>query len=447
MAVSKVVWKDGMFVLPHHFQQMENYLLSSLRQNTVNTVPFSYGLRSWRINKEALSDGVIQFDEMTGVMPDGTSFSLRIPEDLPTPRQVDSFVSDIEAVTVYLALPFYWDGKTAYTDTVSDVEGRFKKHEHTVTDELTGMSREKIEVARLNFSFLFEQESRDSYVSIPVAKLKKNVAGSFQLVNEFVPPLLRISSSTYVTDQLRTMISALKIRGTELLRARREINGIAEFAPEETTSMTFLQIISNYLPLLEQYAAIAQDITPFELYKVLGQLIGSLSMFVPGSGFISLPQYCHDDPGASVTKYREFIQGMLSTDHAPSSRSVDLNKTGQVTYECAIDQSIDLGEHELFIGITADSTEEDLSRAVNGLLKLTSKEMLPKLTMSAMPGIAFAPVMNPPQKLGVKDKYLYFKVDKNGPHWDSIMSDKTLAAYFPCNFANLKIELVFVSNS
>lgn len=447
MAISKVVWKDGMFVLPHHFQQMENYLLSSLRQNTVSAIPFSSGLRSWRINKEALADGILQLDEVTGVMPDGASFSLRIPEDLPSPKQVNSFVNDTAAVTAYLAIPLYWEGKTAYSDTASDVEGRFKKHEHTVTDELTGMSREKIEVARLNFQILFDGESQESFVTMPIAKIKKNVAGSFQIEDDFIPPLLRIGSSSYITDQLRTILSALKIRGTELLRARREVNGIAEFAPEETTSMNYLQIISTFLPLLEQYANIPQEITPFELNKILGQLIGALSMFTPGDNFVTLPSYDHNDFGAVMNKYREIVQGMLSTDHAPSSRSVDLMKTGQVTYECSIDGSIDLNENELFLGVTADAGEEDISRAITGLLKLTSKEMLPKLTMSAMPGIGFTPVMNPPQKLGVKDKYLYYRVDKTGAHWDSIVSDKTLAAYLPCNFTNLKLELVFVSNS
>ncbi len=448
MANYKVVWKDGMFVLPQHFQQMEQYLTSNQSVVMHQLNPLGHGLSSFQINSAVLSSGVFQLENAEGIFSDGTPFSLQIAEELPVPRKIDDFIVNQELpLMVYLAIPSYWSGSSVYTDTSTARIGRFKKHTIPITDDATGVSQEDIEVAQHNISFLFEGESHEGYVTLPIAKVRKLVTGATEIVESYVPPLLAISASQPLLNLVRSAISSLRIHGSELMRARKEMSAsLATFAPEEITSLTILQSISTFVPLLEQYIGMPKDVSPFMVNSVFAQLVGSLAVFKPGNEIISLPRYAHDDIYAIFTHYKEVIDSLITSEHSPNSMVIDMNKTGQVTYQCPFDDSVDLEGTKLFLGVTADANPADLNRAVVGLLKLSSNDLLPRLTMSAMPGLAITAVHNPSKMLPTKEGYIYFVLEQDGEHWQSILAEKSMAIYFPGNFQNLSMQLIVMKS-
>jgi hypothetical protein len=46
----KVIWKEGMFLQPQHFQQMERYILNNVNVSISNHFPYAYGITEFRLH-------------------------------------------------------------------------------------------------------------------------------------------------------------------------------------------------------------------------------------------------------------------------------------------------------------------------------------------------------------------------------------------------------------
>ena len=89
---AKVVWSEGIFITPQHFQQFERYLESGLRQLAVSQEGHFWGFSSLVLNSDGLKRGVIGINEAEGVFPDGSVFlfsqkqlenlSLKVPANI-----------------------------------------------------------------------------------------------------------------------------------------------------------------------------------------------------------------------------------------------------------------------------------------------------------------------------------------------------------------------------
>ena len=71
----KVVWSEGMFLRPQHFQQQERYLEFFSHARALSAEPYFWGFRELLLDLEALALGKIALIKAVGVFPDGTPFS------------------------------------------------------------------------------------------------------------------------------------------------------------------------------------------------------------------------------------------------------------------------------------------------------------------------------------------------------------------------------------
>src|SRR5690606_36932757 len=83
MERKKVVWSEGMFLRPHHFQQMERHLEHRSGVHTQCAAGVFWGFRTLQLDLDALALGRLALTQATGVFPDGTPFDFSSPEDAP----------------------------------------------------------------------------------------------------------------------------------------------------------------------------------------------------------------------------------------------------------------------------------------------------------------------------------------------------------------------------
>lgn len=69
---SKVVWFEGMYLLPQHFQQQERYLEAQLEGRCQPLRPYAWGFSRLEIDEGALALGQISIAATAGILPDGT---------------------------------------------------------------------------------------------------------------------------------------------------------------------------------------------------------------------------------------------------------------------------------------------------------------------------------------------------------------------------------------
>ena len=99
---NKVVWSEGLFLRPQHFQQHDRYLENLVSGRTLGLQPFNWGFYSLAIDRDLLKIGKLALTECTGIFPDGTPFSM--PKDDETPLPLD-LGEDVRDEMIYLAFP------------------------------------------------------------------------------------------------------------------------------------------------------------------------------------------------------------------------------------------------------------------------------------------------------------------------------------------------------
>src|SRR5215467_7349388 len=71
---NRVVWSEGLFLRPQHFQQQERYLEAYVEGRAAALRQHSWGLTELEIERDLLAIGKLGLRRARGVFPDGTPF-------------------------------------------------------------------------------------------------------------------------------------------------------------------------------------------------------------------------------------------------------------------------------------------------------------------------------------------------------------------------------------
>ncbi|MFW1378372.1 type VI secretion system baseplate subunit TssK, partial [Vibrio parahaemolyticus] len=97
-----VVWQDGMFMKPQHFQQLDRSQSKLSSMLSANASPLHWGIKRLEINSQLLALGKIGITRAEGILQDRTPFELPLLAELPEVKDVDPSIAD---KVVYLCCP------------------------------------------------------------------------------------------------------------------------------------------------------------------------------------------------------------------------------------------------------------------------------------------------------------------------------------------------------
>ena len=83
---SRVVWTEGLFLRPQHFQQQDRWVDGLVRGAVRGIVEHGYGFRALRLDQGLLTTGKVALESADGILPDGTPFSVPGGADHPEPH-------------------------------------------------------------------------------------------------------------------------------------------------------------------------------------------------------------------------------------------------------------------------------------------------------------------------------------------------------------------------
>jgi type VI secretion system protein ImpJ len=86
---NRVVWSEGMYLRPQHFQQLERYVEQYVTRRAAGLQGAYWGWLNLEIDRDAYALGRVSLLGGAGVLPDGTPFSFgaktrRRPTKCPT---------------------------------------------------------------------------------------------------------------------------------------------------------------------------------------------------------------------------------------------------------------------------------------------------------------------------------------------------------------------------
>src|SRR6266478_2841900 len=104
--LSKIVWSEGMYLAPQHFQAQNRFFEDSLHFATSSLWNETFGFAACEVDPDALQNGILSLSHARGIFQDGLAFDMPECDPLPPIRNVGELFSPVaESLTVSLAIP------------------------------------------------------------------------------------------------------------------------------------------------------------------------------------------------------------------------------------------------------------------------------------------------------------------------------------------------------
>lgn len=442
---NRIIWKEGMFLQPQHFQQTERFMFNSINNRFAWTNPFAYGTVEVEIDKDALTNNLVTLTRCSGILPDGTYFSIPHEDTAPQSRSFsDNFTHDQQFLDIYIGVPLQTDGKPNVSTPGREAhfQYRYRSKMVEIRDDVLGTQRKSIELGAYNFHILFGNESLDNFTSLQIGRLRRGPNGQIILQETYIQPLLQIGGSQFLIVQIRGLLEMLLAKISLLSQGRRQIEGgFAEFASSEETAFRLLEILNTYTPLLNYYLE-SRLIHPYELFLLMMRFAGALSTFSSQVSLRDFPSYNHHQLTVTFINLIKVIRMVLEADISAGCVSVPIEQINQATFICNVPEERLLSAAKFYFGVSARTSEKELVIGVLQRVKMCSRDRIDLLISSAMPGLTLMHVTRPPEGLSTKPGFIYFSLDQKGQFWETIKASGTLAFYFPNNFKDLQLEMM-----
>ena len=447
--LSRVVWAEGMYLGPHHFQAQSRYFEDSIRFVAEALWDGTRGLTGCALDEDALSNGTVAIVHARGIMPDGTAFHMPESDPLPPPRDVASVISPASnRLTVLLALPWHKNnGVNCALVPVTASDGfRYIAETQTLHDDTTGQDEKQIRLGRKNLRIIFETEMNDDWMTLPIAAVMRSGSGKFVFDPAFIGPTLQIGASRRLMSLLGPLIQLMEEKIGGLTRAAEAAGGAIGFSTREIASFWFLHTVNASLSPLRHFYYSKRG-HPQELYLELSRLAGALCTFALASHPRMLPAYDHEHPEECFTQLDRHIREHLELIIPTNCLSIPLHLTADYFYAGEVTDQRCFGRSTWCLAVRADMGNVELVAQVPKLVKICSERFVPELVKRALPGLSLMHTPVPPPAIAAKVATEYFLVDKKGPFWDHIVSTKRVGVYVPGDIPKPEIQLFAVLDS
>ncbi|MGD8784030.1 MAG: type VI secretion system baseplate subunit TssK [Thioalkalispiraceae bacterium] len=434
---SKVVWSEGMFLNPHHFQQQERYFERYIDGKCSAYGAYGWGIHDLEVDQELLKLGKISIIKAKGVFPDGTPFSFPDQNDSPPVFEVPENTHD---KVVYLAIPVKRPGAV---DILEEEETQGLARYYAAKQDARDVSYDgsdsiEIDIGKLRFRLLLESDDMSGYAGIGILRIAearddKNVL----LDDEYIPTCLDCSASQKLTGFLSELVGLLHHRGESIAGrlADTQRGGTAEIA-----DYMMLQLVNRLEPLATHLSQI-QGLHPRELYSETVQMVGELSTFVTNTNRPPVfPPYMHDNLQTTFLPVMNSLRSCLSMVYEQTAISLALVEK---KYGIRVAQIPDrtLLENAMFVlAVRADVPDTTLRSNFPAQVKVGPVERIRQLVNAAMTGIPLKPLPVAPRQIPYHSGFTYFELDRNNNFWKELQHSGGIALHVGGDFPGLELE-------
>jgi len=444
---SKVLWGEGLFLRPQHFQQQDAYHEWRLAQAVRGLHPYAWGVRSIKVDTDALQAGRLRLLELQMVLPDGEFYNAPGEDELPAPLALDAAFSQANEVVLYAAVaPLRSNGSNfSPTREEADTSTRYYQVQKDFADQFTDATSAQLSVLGKSIKLMAEHEPRSHLVTMPVLRVRRNAAGGFELDPRYVPPSLTIQASPVMFLHLRRLLDVLQAKVDALYGFHREPSkNIIEFRSGDVASFWLLHTASG------AYASLSHlmrhpGLHPERLFQRLLELAGALMTFSKGFTLTDLPAYDHANPGPSFFRLDHIIRELLETVISTRYFAIALSEVRPSFHQGRLDAQQISASTNLYLGVSASMTPAELVEAVPMRFKLGAPEDVEKLVLSAMAGVQLTHAPQVPAAIPVRPGSYYFAVEPRGSLYERMMQAQAVSLYVPSGLPDLKLELIAIN--
>lgn len=448
----KILWGEGLFLRPQHFQLQDSYHEQLLNYTIRSTIAHAYGIQSIYFDQTQMSQQILALEKIDMIWQDGEIYRAPSHDLLPEPILLDHLKMQAEML-VYLALPVIQPNKSNVTFENNAQNGRYHSYLHETHDLFTDASPAEITLLRRRAEFkLFELSSvpdaqMDGYIYLVIAKVKRKNSGQFELDNSFIPPILHIEACENLINALKRILNVIKAKIKMIQSNNRENEQkLIEFRSGDIVSFWLVNALNTAYASLNHLLLNAQT-HPERLYCELLRLAGSLLTFSTAYEIDQLPTYQHLHLQTSFQQLDLILRDLLDTIISNRYISIALKETRPSYWMGSLESDKINRDSRLYLAISSSSMQtHELIQIVPLRFKVGNNVDVEQRVVSALPAIPLHHLIQVPTAIPVRSGVSYFELEPHHELYQRMLEAESICLYVPAGFQDLTIELIAVLN-
>ncbi len=437
-AIKPILWHQGLFLQPQHFQYHDFYIQSLLNPLMSYIQPHLWGVCNLSISEAVLNNQIFEIEEGQFIFQDGTWVSFPGNAVIQSRSFKDYWKEPEKSLRVYLGLHKWNHSGENVTisknpDETAPAGSRFISdiNPEEIKDMYQKSAPAQIKFMNYDLKIFWEPEldGLSDYYLIPIAELEYD-GKNFKLLRDYIPPSISISSS----DILYRMIKTIKEQVTTRCRVLSEykIGKITQAIDLEVSYIvSFLSLMSlnRHLPALHQMTEVPA-FHPYNAYCIICQLIGELSSYTDRvdamgrlrDGSQLLPEYDHENLGGCFSEAQLLISELLEALSLAAENIINLVRENDY-FSAEIPSGMFEARNAFYLLVKTSRNLNDMETLINNVAKISSAEQMPTLVKRALPGVRIEKMDAPPPGLPRRPDVLIFRLDRTSSSWMEIQKD------------------------
>jgi type VI secretion system protein ImpJ len=434
----KVIWSEGMFLRPQHFQQQERHFSNLVELRVASLRPYPWGFSELKLDEQLLSVGKIAVTSARGVFPDGLPFSIPGDDEPPAPLDVPDGTKSQDVV---LALPLRRPAlEEVDPEDRKESLARFTVEDYEARDANADASTEALlQVGKLRFRLSLASEPLEAYTHLGLARVvERRPDGRLLLDEDFTPPCLDCQAARPLAGFITELRGLLHHRGEELASV---VTGRAQSGVAEVADFLLLQCVNRTEPLFAHLESIS-GVHPELLFEACVALAGDLATFAHGDKRPStFPQYRHDDLQATFAPVMEDLRRSLSLVIQRNAVAIPLEDRPYGLRVARVSDRQLFRNANFVLAANARVAAEALRQRLPNQIKIGPVEKIRDLVNLALPGVAIYPLPVVPRQIPFHTGFSYFELDRNSDLWKQLDASGGMAIHVAGEFPELTLEL------
>lgn len=435
---NKVIWTEGMFLQPQHFQQHDRFTAAQGQARFGATAGYGWGWLKLQLDSAALNLGKIALTGAAGVLPDGLAFDLPGQDAAPAALDIPADARD-ELVVLALALPRAGVAETDAEGDANSMPPRFMAAEVDVIDSnVTGQRVAPLQIGRMNLRIMLARDCGEGYATLGLCKLIERRADNKLVIDTtYIPSMLNTAGNELLASHLREIHGLVHQRGEALAArlAQPGRSGVGEIA-----DFLLLETINRWEPLIAQWRQTSL-LHPKDFYFGAVSLAGDLSTFRERRRPADLPAYDHDNPSRCFAPLMDDLRQSLSMVMEQTAIPIELQDR-KYGVRVAIIPDVELQRSAQFVlAVSAQLPGDALRARFPTQVKIGTVEKIRDLVNLQLPGVPLRPLPVAPRQIPYHAGYNYFELETRGNEmWKQLESSGGLAMHIAGDFPGLELE-------
>ena len=433
---SKVHWKEGLFLRPHHLQQNDRYHEHLLESRVRAVTPYPWGFSALEIDRDLAQQGKFGLRRAAGILPDGTPFDL--PMDSPLPDAID-IPDNASKQLIWLCMPMATPNSREVAEPEAESASRHVGTVETFIDSTAALRiEEEIEIAGPRLSLELRKTPKPGFVSVGIARVLEIRDKAVVLDDAYVPPVLLCSSHPVVDGWMDRVIGWMDNKVGELARYAADPSAGGGL---QSVDYFVLQLLNHHTPVLKHLRR-SRYVHPERLYEELLRIVGELATFSsPERRALEYAPYDHDNLEETFGPILRDIQAFLSVSFGRRAIRLEIIERSTNAFVSTIKDRSLFRSANLILEVSARRPLTEIQSQFPNLFKVGPNTKMNEIVHAHLPGVGLVHLPTPPPQIRAMADHVYFLFDRNSALWSEFSTASAIGMHFSGDWPELNLEL------